>query len=74
LTSSDNYPDLKNPGAMALTGGVLMAYLCTRSFFMGPTGFDSSKVGEVSMPGVGKTIRNQSFRTTTGEEHFALAA
>jgi hypothetical protein len=46
----------------------------SRSFFMGPTGFDSSMVGEVSMPGVGKTIRNQSFQTTTGEEHFALAA
>ena len=32
-----------------------------RSLSMGPTGFDSSKVGEVSMSGVGKTIRNQSF-------------
>jgi hypothetical protein len=41
---------------------------------MGPTGFDSSMVGEVSMPGVGKIIRNQVFQTTTGEEHFAMAA
>jgi len=26
------------------------------------------------MPGVGKIIRNQVFQTTTGEEHFAMAA
>ncbi len=48
--------------------------LCHVLLFMGPTGFDSSMVGEVSMPGVGKIIRNQVFQTTTGEEHFALAA
>jgi len=43
-------------------------------FFMGPTGFDSNTFGEVSMSGVGKIIRNQTFQTTTGEEHFAMAA
>jgi hypothetical protein len=51
--------------------------LCTFDhvlFFMGPTGFDSDTFGEVSMSGVGKIIRDQTFQTTTGEEHFALAA
>lgn len=41
---------------------------------MGPTGFDSNKVGEVSMSGVGKTIRKQIFQTIIGENNFALAA
>jgi hypothetical protein len=41
---------------------------------MGPTGFDSSKVGEVSMSGVGKIIRNQIFQIILGESNFALAA
>ena len=45
-----------------------------RSFFMGPTGFDSSKVGEVSMSGVGMIIRNQMFQLLQGESNFALAA
>jgi hypothetical protein len=59
---------------MAEISGMMIAYLCHRSLFLGPTGFDSSKVGEVSMSGAGKNIREQSFQTTTGEEHFALAA
>jgi len=41
---------------------------------MGPTGFDSDKVGVVSMSGVGKTIRDQIFQTILGESNFALAA
>jgi hypothetical protein len=41
--------------------GSLMATFVVCSLFLGPTGFDSSKVGEVSMSGVGKTIREQSF-------------
>lgn len=45
-----------------------------RSLFMGPTGFDSSKVGEVSMSGVGMTIRDQTFQILLGESNFALAA
>jgi len=41
---------------------------------MGPTGIDSSKVGVVSMSGVGMIIRNQMFQILQGESNFALAA
>jgi len=41
---------------------------------MGPTGFDSNKVGVVSMSGVGMIIRNQVFQILLGESNFALAA
>ncbi|MFT7153244.1 MAG: hypothetical protein ACI9Z7_000295 [Alteromonas macleodii] len=41
---------------------------------MGPTGFDSDKVGVVSMSGVGMIIRNQVFQILLGESNFALAA
>lgn len=41
---------------------------------MGPTGFDSNKVGVVSMSGVGMIIRNQVFQLLLGENNFALAA
>lgn len=51
-----------------------MATFVVRSLLLGPTGFDSSKVGEVSMSGVGMIIRNQTFRTIIGESNFALAA
>jgi|GEM_PF-1296250 len=51
-----------------------MATFVVSSLFLGPTGFDSSKVGVVSMSGVGMITRNQTFRTTIGESNFALAA
>ena len=41
---------------------------------MGPTGFDSNKVGEVSMSGDGEYIRENTLHILSGENNFALAA
>jgi len=54
--------------------GTLLVNFAPVLFFMGPTGIDSSKVGVVSMSGVGMIIRNQMFQILQGESNFALAA
>lgn len=41
---------------------------------MGPTGFDSDKVGGVSMSGDVEYIREKTLQLLLGENNFALAA